>query len=36
MNVNLYLNEIAKQNGIAVDSLQFPDCELDVEKSKSL
>jgi len=34
MNVKSYLTEIAKDKGIAADSLHFPDCELTPEKIK--
>ena len=34
MNVKSYLTKIAKQNGIATGSLQFPDCKLDPENVK--
>jgi hypothetical protein len=34
MNIKAYLTEIAVQNGLAAESLQFPDCELDPESVK--
>lgn len=34
MNIKAYLIEIAVQNGLAAESLQFPDCELDPESVK--
>ena len=29
MNIKAYLTEIAVQNGLAAESMQFPDCEID-------
>ncbi len=34
MNIKTHLTEIAVQNGIATDTLQFPDCEIDPAKIK--
>ncbi len=34
MNVKSYLTEIAVQNGLAAESMQFPDCEIDPAKIK--
>lgn len=34
MNIKAYLIEIAVQNGLAAESLQFPDCELDPKSVK--
>lgn len=34
MNVKSYLTEIAAQNGLAAESMQFPDCEVDPAKIK--
>jgi len=34
MNIKNHLTEIASQNGIISDSMQFPDCELDPAKIK--
>ncbi len=34
MNIKAYLTDIAVQNGLAAESLQFPDCELDPESVK--
>jgi len=34
MNIKACLTEIAVQNGLAAESLQFPDCELDPESVK--
>ena len=36
MNINSYLNEIAKQKGIATDLLQLPDCEIDITRIKAI
>jgi len=34
MNIKAYLAEIAAQNGLAADALQFPGCEIDPTKIK--
>ena len=34
MNIKTYLTEIAAQKGLAAESMQFPDCELDPAKIK--
>jgi len=34
VNIKTYLTEIAAQNGLTVESLQFPDCEIDPGKIK--
>ena len=36
MNIKALLTEIAVQNGLTAESLQFPDCELDPESVKGI